>query len=251
MMLISEQQIRQARAKVDQTKRVLEINQACLKMSREETMPTQLAQTEAAVRKAESLYKLKQKQVESLHVRAGTAGILAQIPTKIEPGQSVAVGTIVGKITNPKKLKAQLKVPEAQARDVTIGLVAEVDTHHGTVLGKVVRIDPTVMDGNVTVDVSLNGGLAPGRPAGPVGRRHDHDREAGRRAERRPAGLCLLRRPLGAVQSRRGRPVRRCAAASSSAAPRSARSKSWRAWKSATRSSSATCPNGMAAIESD
>ncbi len=164
--LISEQQFRQARARVVQAEKVLKINQECLKMSREKTVPKQLAQTETAVRKAESLYKLKQKQVESLHVRAGAAGILAQIPTKIEPGQSVAVGTIVGKITNPKKLKAELKIPEAQARDVTLGLAAEIDTHHGTVVGKVVRIDPTVMEGNVTVDVSFNGAL-------PLGARPD------------------------------------------------------------------------------
>jgi ribosomal protein L18 len=135
-------------------------------MSREQTVPAQLAQTKTAVRKAESLYRLKQKQVESLHVRAGAAGILAQIPTKIEPGQSVAASTVVAKITNPKKLKAELKVPEAQARDVTLGLAAEIDTHHGTVLGKVVRIDPTVMEGNVTVDVSFNGVL-------PLGARPD------------------------------------------------------------------------------
>jgi HlyD family secretion protein len=160
--LISEQQITLSRARVEQRKKVLEINQNCLEMSRTETMPAQLAQTEAAVGKAESLYRLKKTQVESLHVRAGAAGILAQIPNKIEPGQSVSASTIVAKITNPKKLKAQLKVPEAQARDVTIGLNAEVDTHHGTVMGKVSRIDPTVMDGNVTVDVSLHGALPQG-----------------------------------------------------------------------------------------
>jgi len=160
--LISEQQITLSRARVEQRKKVLEINQRCQDMFRKETMPAQLAETEAAVLKAESLYRLKKTQVESLHVRAGAAGILAQIPNKIEPGQSVSASTIVAKITNPKKLKAQLKVPEAQARDVTIGLTAEVDTHHGTVLGKVSRIDPTVMDGNVTVDVSLHGALPQG-----------------------------------------------------------------------------------------
>jgi HlyD family secretion protein len=164
--LISEQQIKLAQGRVGQKETLLKINQACLKMSREQTVPAQLAQTKTAVRKAESLYRLKQKQVESLHVRAGAAGILAQIPTKIEPGQSVAASTVVAKITNPKKLKAELKVPEAQARDVTLGLAAEIDTHHGTVLGKVVRIDPTVMEGNVTVDVSFNGVL-------PLGARPD------------------------------------------------------------------------------
>jgi HlyD family secretion protein len=160
--LISLQRIRLSRANVEQMKNVLETNQACLEMFEKETMPAQLAEKEADVLKAKSFYDLKRKQVESLHVRAGTAGVLAQIPNRIEPGQSVAASTIVAKITNPKKLKAQLKVPEAQARDVTIGLVAEVDTHHGTVLGKVSRIDPTVMDGNVTVDVSLGGALPQG-----------------------------------------------------------------------------------------
>ncbi len=160
--LISVQRITLSRKSVEQQKNLLEINQQCFEMFENQTMPAQLAEIDATMRKARSSYDLKLKQVQSLHVRAGTAGVLAQIPTKIEPGQSVSASTVVAKITNPKKLKAQLKVPEAQARDVTIGLVAEVDTHHGTVLGKVVRIDPTVMDGNVTVDVSLGGALPQG-----------------------------------------------------------------------------------------
>lgn len=164
--LISLQQITLARAKVEQSKKLLEINEKCLEMYEKETIPSQLAETQAAVRKAESLYNLKKNQVDSLHVRAGTAGVLAQVKDKIEPGQSVSPSTIVAKITNPKKLKAQLKVPEAQARDLLLGLPAEVDTHHGTVMGKVSRIDPTVMEGNVTVDVSLEGEL-------PLGARPD------------------------------------------------------------------------------
>jgi len=164
--LISDQQIKLSKARVEQKKKLLEINQACLEMFRTQTMPSQLAEQDAMVSKAESLYRLKKNQFESLHVRAGTAGVLAQVKDKIEPGQSVTASTIVAKITNPRKLKAQLKVPEAQARDLILGLPAEVDTHHGTVMGKVSRIDPTVMEGNVTVDVSLRGEL-------PLGARPD------------------------------------------------------------------------------
>lgn len=164
--LISEQQITLSRARVEQKKKLLDINQACLEMYRNETMPSELAEMEATVRKAELLYELKKTQVQSLHVRAGTEGVLAQVKEKIEPGQSVSPSTIVAKITNPKKLKAQLKVPEAQARDLILGLPAEVEIHRGTVSGKVLRIDPTVMEGNVTVDVSLIGEL-------PVGARPD------------------------------------------------------------------------------
>jgi hypothetical protein len=68
----------------------------------------------------------------------------------------------LAKITNPRRLRAQLRIPEAQAQDVRVGLPAQVDTHHGIVVGKVSRIDPTVMEGNVTVDVSLDADLPQG-----------------------------------------------------------------------------------------
>ncbi len=164
--LISELKLTLANSNVVQRERILKISQDQLKMFREEIMPAQLAELEAAVEQSISAYNLKKNELDSLHVRAGTAGVLAQVKEKIEPGQSVSPSTIVAKITNPRKLKAQLKVPEAQARDLLLGLPAEVDTHHGTVMGKVSRIDPTVMEGNVTVDVSLHGEL-------PLGARPD------------------------------------------------------------------------------
>lgn len=162
--LISVLQLTRSKARVEQYERVLEVRRKRLETFRAQTMPAQLAETEAMELQARSAYGLKQNEVRSLHVRAGTSGVLAQVKDKekIEPGQSVAVGTILAKITNPRRLKAQLKVPEAQARDLIIGLPAEVDTHHGTVAGKVSRIDPTVMEGNVTVDVTLNGNLPQG-----------------------------------------------------------------------------------------
>ena len=126
------------------------------------TSPAQLAEAKAAVQQAESLFNLRKSQIESLHVRAGTSGVLASVREKIELGQSVSAGAILARITSPKKLKAQLKVPEVQARDVIIGLSAEVDTYNGTVSGVVSRIDPTVMEGNVTVDIKLNGELPEG-----------------------------------------------------------------------------------------
>jgi len=157
--LISELNLTLAKSNVVQRERILKISQDQLEMFRNEIMPAQLAELEAAVAQSKSAYELKKRELDSLHVRAGTAGVLAQVKEKIEPGQSVSPSTIVAKITNPRKLKAQLKVPEAQARDLLLGLSAEVDTHHGTVMGKVARIDPTVMEGNVTVDVSLTGEL--------------------------------------------------------------------------------------------
>jgi len=160
--LISELNLTLSKARVEELEKLLDFNRKRLEMFRTQIMPAQLAEQEASLRQAESLYKLKQRQLESLHVRAGTEGVLAQVKDKIEPGQQVSAGTILARITNPNRLKAQLKVPEVQARDVRIGLPAEVDTYHGIVPGKVSRIDPTVMEGNVTVDVSLDGPLPKG-----------------------------------------------------------------------------------------
>jgi len=160
--LISELNLTLSKTRVKEMEKLLEINKKRLEMFRTETVPAQLTELEASVWQAESLYKLKQSQIESLNVRAGTQGVLAQVKEKIEPGQSVSPGTVLARITNPDRLKAQLKIPEVQARDVRIGLSAEVDTYHGIVPGKVSRIDPTVMEGNVTVDVSLDGPLPKG-----------------------------------------------------------------------------------------
>ncbi len=160
--LISELQLTLSKARVTQSEQLLEIKKKRLEMYRTQTMPAQLAEVKAGVEQAESRYRLKCNEMDSLKVKAGTHGVLAQVANKIEPGQAITPGTILAKITNPRQLKAQLKIPEAQARDVRIGLTAVVDTHHGTVGGKVSRIDPTVMDGNVTVDVSLKAALPEG-----------------------------------------------------------------------------------------
>ncbi len=160
--LISELQYQLSQAQVEEQKKLLAINRERLDMFKNQTRPAQVAEMEASLRQAESLYNLRKSQLDSLHVRAGTAGVLASVKEKIELGQSVSAGTILARITNPKRLKAQLKVPEVQARDVIIGLPAEVDTYNGTVVGEVSRIDPTVMEGNVTVDVTLSGALPEG-----------------------------------------------------------------------------------------
>jgi len=162
--LISELNLTLSKTRVEQLEKLLEINRKRLEMFRDQTIPAQLAEQKALLHQAESLYKLKQSQVESLRVRAGTEGVLARVKDEenIEPGQSISTGTVVAKITNPNRLKAQLKIPEVQARDVRNGLPAEIDTYHGIVTGKVSRIDPTVMEGNVTVDVSLDGPLPKG-----------------------------------------------------------------------------------------
>lgn len=160
--LISELNLTLSKARVENLQNLVEVNKKRLTMFRDQTIPAQLSELDAAIRQAESLYQLKQSQVDSLHVCTGKPGVLAQVKNEIEPGQQVAQGTILAKITNPQRLKARLKIPEVQARDVRIELKAEIDTYNGKIPGKVSRIDPTVMEGNVTVDIALDGALPEG-----------------------------------------------------------------------------------------
>ncbi|HTP35810.1 MAG TPA: HlyD family efflux transporter periplasmic adaptor subunit [Candidatus Acidoferrales bacterium] len=110
-------------------------------------------------------YNLKKSQLDQLKVKAGFDGMLQQLPTPVEEGQRVSAGTSLGKIAQPSKLKAELKIAETQAKDVRIGQHATVDTRNGVIEGRVSRIDPSVLNGTVTVDVSLivgKDGLPPG-----------------------------------------------------------------------------------------
>ena len=103
---------------------------------------------------------LKQHQLDQLHVRPGIDGVLQELD--VEVGQQVTPGTILARVAQPSHLKAELKIAETQAKDVAIGQKASIDTHNGTVLGHVTRIDPSVQNGTVSVDVALDGTLPPG-----------------------------------------------------------------------------------------
>jgi multidrug efflux pump subunit AcrA (membrane-fusion protein) len=68
----------------------------------------------------------------------------------------------LARVAQPEKLKAELKVPETQAKDIQIGQPASIDTHNGVINGTVMRVDPAVQNGTVTVDVKLGDALPRG-----------------------------------------------------------------------------------------
>src|SRR4029079_8268912 len=71
-------------------------------------------------------------------------------------------GTNLARVADPARLKAEVRIAETQAKDVQIGQSAAIDTRNGVVDGRVSRTDPSVQNGTVTVDVTLNGELPPG-----------------------------------------------------------------------------------------
>jgi HlyD family secretion protein len=126
----------------------------------QKAIESQLAEQQAKIDQMRTLFELKQKQLDALKVRAGIDGVLVDLPLQV--GQRVSPGTMLAKVVAPNHLMAVLKIAETQARDVQIGEPASVDTHNGVIPGTVMRVDPAVENGTVTVDIKLTGDLPNG-----------------------------------------------------------------------------------------
>ena len=119
-----------------------------------------IAAQQAKVDETKALYQLKKSQLDALHVRAGIDGVLQLVP--VDVGQTVTPGTNLARVADPHKLKAEIKIAETQAKDVVPLQKASIDTRNGIVNGHVSRIDPSVINGTVTVDVTIDEPLPPG-----------------------------------------------------------------------------------------
>jgi HlyD family secretion protein len=148
-----------SRVEADELANRNRIEQERLKI-RSESTEAQLAAERARVQQSRALYGLHRQRVDSLKVRAGIAGVLQLVP--VEVGQRVAPGANLARVAVPGRLKAELRIPETQARDVEVGLKAIVDTRNGEVEGRVSRIDPAAQNGTVLVDVAFTGPLPRG-----------------------------------------------------------------------------------------
>jgi HlyD family secretion protein len=157
--LVSELQLKQSRSQAEELRNRWEIERKRLEIA-SRNLDAQLAPQQAEVDRLRTIYELHRRQLEALNVRAGMNGVLQVVP--VEVGQQVAPGTNLARVANPRTLKAELRIPETQAKDVAVGQRAIVDTRNGTVEGRVSRIDPAAQNGTVGVDVALEGPLPPG-----------------------------------------------------------------------------------------
>jgi HlyD family secretion protein len=151
--------VRLARATSEELAKRLEIDKKRLEISASST-EAQLAVQHVQIEKLRAALKLKRSQVAGLRIRAGASGVLQQM--QVEVGQRVTPGAVIAKVAQPSKLKAEIRIPETQAKDVMIGQPVQVDTHNGVIAGRVSRIDPAAVSGNVTIDVRLEGALPAG-----------------------------------------------------------------------------------------
>ena len=183
--VISGQALKSSKGKADELSTRNQIEQERVAINTK-SVASQLAVQQAKIDQLRALYDLKKKQLDSLHVRAGIDGVLQELPVQV--GQRVTAGTTIAKVAQPQHLKAELKIAETQAKDITFGQPASIDTHNGVIQGSVMRIDPAVLNGTVTVDVKLEGNLPQGaRPDLSVDGTIDLDRLANVEFVGRPA----------------------------------------------------------------
>jgi multidrug resistance efflux pump len=120
----------------------------------------QLASQIVEVERLKGLSTFQAAYVASLRVTAGQQGVLRELP--LQEGQWVNPGDRLAVVVQPGRLKAELRIPETQAKDVVVGQPASIDTRNGLIPGRVVRIDPAAENGTVGVDVALLGALPRG-----------------------------------------------------------------------------------------
>ena len=152
-----------SRTKADQLSQRCELEDKHLEIM-VESHKAQVVAQEAELARSRAVLALKRKQVADLKVRAGVDGVLQRLGDheQLQEGQQIVMGANLARVANPARLKAEVKVVETQAKDIALGQKATVDTRNGIVNGHVVRIDPAVQNGTVTVDVVLDEALPKG-----------------------------------------------------------------------------------------
>ena len=126
----------------------------------EEAIDSQISTQASQVEQLKAIAANQRNRLQALQVRAPDAGVLQELTLQL--GQWVPEGTTLAKVVQPGRLKAVLRIPESQAKDVTVGQKASIDTRNGLVVGHVSRKDPSALGGSVTVDVTIDGPLPSG-----------------------------------------------------------------------------------------
>lgn len=150
--LVSPLQRRLDQVTAEQAASRYKIEQKRYEFAKDSIAP-QLAVKQAEVDRLRSQAKLRQDELDALTVRAGMVGVLQLLP--VEVGAQVQPGTNLARVADPKRLKAEVRIAETQAKDIQIGQLATIDTRNGIAAGQVSRIDPSVQNGTVTVDVTM------------------------------------------------------------------------------------------------
>ena len=147
------------RAAADEMTTRLRVEQERLALLRG-SIDEQVAMQASQVTQLRAIAANQRARLNALLVRAPESGVLQDLTLQL--GQWVPEGTTLAKVVQPERLKAVLRIPESQAKDVQLNQIAGIDTRNGVVRGHVMRKDPSAQQGSVTIDVALDGALPVG-----------------------------------------------------------------------------------------
>jgi multidrug resistance efflux pump len=193
--LASQSEIAAARDRVTELTKRMAIEQTQLE-EMDKSAEEQLRLTQEQVQSLTAIAAEQQNRVRSMHVMAGESGVLLNLGAgpQLELGQWVNPGMELARVAQPGRLKAVLRVPETQAKDIAIGQKATIDTRNGVVAGHVMRTDPGSQQGTVVVEVAIDGEL-------PKGARSDISVDGTIEIERLPNVLYVGRPAYGSAES--------------------------------------------------
>lgn len=157
--LVAANDLENARGRAEELAVRIEIERKRLALLTE-SIESQLEVQRQQVERLRAIAEFQRDQLDAMRIRATADGVLQQM--NLEVGQWVMPGTTLGAVVQPGRLKAELRIPETQIRDVTVGQPVRIDTRNGIVPGRVIRVDPSVVNGAVVVEVALEGELPRG-----------------------------------------------------------------------------------------
>ena len=157
--MVSPHELARSRDNAVQFTARLDAEQARLRLM-SQAVDSQVALQRTQVERMRAIAQFQRERVRSMVVTAAVDGVVQDLD--LQPGQWVISGQQLARIVEPGRLKAVIRIPETQARDVVIGQSASVDTRNGVVAGKVARVDPASQGGTVSVDIAFDGALPRG-----------------------------------------------------------------------------------------
>ena len=167
--LASAQEVARTKDVMEQSEKVYASEQQRLKVNTD-AIESQLRLARENITRLNAILKFQMDRVASMKVPAGDSGQLLSLGTgqqELQLGQWILAGQTLATVAQPGKLKAVLRVPETQAKDVALGQKVDIDTragggaNTGVVKGHVSRVDPTSVNGTVTVEVLFDQATPP------------------------------------------------------------------------------------------
>jgi multidrug efflux pump subunit AcrA (membrane-fusion protein) len=121
----------------------------------EASQAEQVSAQQTQIQRLREIVDFRQNRLASLDLTSNVEGVLSPLDLPLQEGQWITAGQQLARVVVPGRLKAEIRIAQTQAQEIVVGQTALIDTRTDSIYGQVVRIDPAVRGGTVTIDVAL------------------------------------------------------------------------------------------------